>query len=90
MHNDLKTLKEITYPIFEDIKIFEDELRDALKSEVRLVNTVGKYIATLKTFLYWATEREYNFNTNFTKFKVNLFKCDGYFLPFLELFKVCF
>ena len=44
MHNDLKTLKEITYPIFEDIKIFEDELRDALKSEVRLVNTVGKYI----------------------------------------------
>ena len=44
MANDLKTLKEITAPIFEDIKLFEMELRDALKSEVRLVNTVGKYI----------------------------------------------
>jgi octaprenyl-diphosphate synthase len=44
MNNDLKTLKQITYPIFEDIKLFESELRDALKSEVRLVNTVGKYI----------------------------------------------
>ena len=41
MDNDLKTLKEITVPIFEDIKLFEMELRDALKSEVRLVNTVG-------------------------------------------------
>ena len=44
MVNDLKTLKEITAPIFEDIKLFEMEFRDALKSEVRLVNTVGKYI----------------------------------------------
>jgi len=44
MVNDLKTLKEITAPIFEDIKLFEMELRDALKSEVRLVNTIGKYI----------------------------------------------
>lgn len=44
MVHDLKTLKEITYPIVEDIKLFEYELQDALKSEVRLVNTVGKYI----------------------------------------------
>ena len=44
MVNDLKTLKEITAPIFEDIKLFEMEFRDALRSEVRLVNTVGKYI----------------------------------------------
>ena len=44
MKNDLNTLKDITAPIFEDIKLFEAELRDALKSEVRLVNTVGKYI----------------------------------------------
>ena len=44
MVNDLKTLKEITIPIFEDIKLFEMEFRDAFKSEVRLVNTVGKYI----------------------------------------------
>ena len=43
-NNDLKTLNQITHPIFEDIKLFESELRDALKSEVKLVNTVGKYI----------------------------------------------
>ena len=47
MKNDLNTLKDITAPIFEDIKIFEAELRDALKSEVRLVNTVGKYLSLI-------------------------------------------
>tara|TARA_B100001179_G_scaffold210233_1_gene176714 strand:+ start:490 stop:1479 length:990 start_codon:yes stop_codon:yes gene_type:complete len=44
MSKDLKTLKEIIYPIIEDMKLFDVEFRDALKSEVRLVNTVGKYI----------------------------------------------
>lgn len=44
MKKDLKTLKEITAPIFEDIKLFEQEFREALHSEVRLVNTIGKYI----------------------------------------------
>ena len=48
MGNDLKTLKEITAPIFDDIKLFETEFRDALKSEVRLVNTIGKYILRQK------------------------------------------
>jgi octaprenyl-diphosphate synthase len=41
---DLKSLKNITDPIFEDIKLFEKEFRNALRSEVRLINLIGKYI----------------------------------------------
>lgn len=44
MREDIKTLKEITAPIFEDLKIFESEFREALHSEVRLINTIGKYL----------------------------------------------
>lgn len=44
MQEDLKTLKHITAPIFEDLKIFENEFREAMQSEVRLVNTIGKYL----------------------------------------------
>ena len=44
MKKDLKTLKHITDPIFDDIKLFEKEFRNALHSEVRLINLVGKYI----------------------------------------------
>ena len=44
MKNDFKSLKHITDPIFEDIKLFEEEFRNALRSEVRLINLVGKYI----------------------------------------------
>tara|TARA_Y100000590_G_scaffold166193_1_gene190278 strand:+ start:16819 stop:17808 length:990 start_codon:yes stop_codon:yes gene_type:complete len=42
--NDFKSLKHITDPIFEDIKLFEEEFRNALRSEVRLINLIGKYI----------------------------------------------
>jgi len=44
MKKDKKLLKLITEPIFDDIKLFEKEFRDALSSEVRLINLVGKYI----------------------------------------------
>ncbi len=44
MKKDLKSLKHITDPIFEDIKLFEQEFRNALRSEVRLINLIGKYI----------------------------------------------
>ncbi len=44
MQEEIKTIKEITAPIFEDLKIFENEFKEALKSEVRLVNTIGKYL----------------------------------------------
>ena len=39
-----KSLKRITRPIFDDIKLFEEELKSALHSEVRLINMIGKYI----------------------------------------------
>ena len=44
MKKDKKSLKLIIEPIFDDIKLFEKEFRDALSSEVRLINLVGKYI----------------------------------------------
>ena len=44
MKSDIKTLKRITKPIFDDIKLFEEEFKNALHSEVRLINMIGKYI----------------------------------------------
>ena len=44
MRKDIATLKEITAPISEDIKIFQDEFENALKSEVRLINSISKYM----------------------------------------------
>lgn len=44
MREDINNLKQITEPIFEDLKIFEKEFREAMQSEVRLVNTIGKYL----------------------------------------------
>ena len=38
------SLKSITHPILDDLKIFQSELEDALRSEVRLINTIAKYI----------------------------------------------
>lgn len=44
MHKDLITLKQITQPIIEDVKIFQKEFENALNSEVRLINTISKYM----------------------------------------------
>ena len=44
MHKDLITLKQITQPIIEDVKIFKKEFENALNSEVRLINTISKYM----------------------------------------------
>ena len=44
MKKELKSLQHITEPIFDDIKLFEEEFRNALRSEVRLINIIGKYI----------------------------------------------
>ena len=44
MHKDLITLKQITKPIVEDVKIFQREFENALNSEVRLINTISKYM----------------------------------------------
>lgn len=39
-------------------------------------NTVGKKISLFKTFMHWATDRGYNTNMAFTKFKYSLTKVD--------------
>ena len=39
--NELNTIIE---PILEDLKIFQQEFEDALRSEVRLINTIGRYL----------------------------------------------
>ena len=44
MRKDIATLKEITAPILDDIKIFQDEFENALKSKVRLINSISKYM----------------------------------------------
>ena len=44
MHKDLISLKQITQPIIEDIKIFQQEFENALSSEVRLINSISKYM----------------------------------------------
>ena len=44
MHKDLITLKQITQPIIEDVEIFQREFENALNSEVRLINTISKYM----------------------------------------------
>lgn len=44
MHKDLITLKQITQPIIEDLKIFQREFENALNSDVRLINTISKYM----------------------------------------------
>ena len=44
MHRDLITLKQISQPILEDIKIFQDEFENALNSEVRLINSISRYM----------------------------------------------
>ena len=48
MHKDLITLKQITAPILDDIKIFQQEFENALHSEVRLINSITKYIVRNK------------------------------------------
>jgi len=48
MRKDLITLKQITNPILDDIKIFQNEFENALRSEVRLINSITKYIVRNK------------------------------------------
>ena len=44
MHRDLITLEQITKPILDDIEIFRKEFENALNSEVRLINSISKYM----------------------------------------------
>ncbi|MFL2982877.1 MAG: polyprenyl synthetase family protein [Candidatus Neomarinimicrobiota bacterium] len=45
MHKDLLTLRQITEPILDDIQIFKKEFDQALNSDVRLINSIAKYMA---------------------------------------------
>ncbi|MDP6457268.1 MAG: polyprenyl synthetase family protein [Candidatus Marinimicrobia bacterium] len=39
-----KELRQIVEPIFEDMKLFQQEFEAALRSEVRLINIIGRYL----------------------------------------------
>lgn len=56
---------------FEKInKLFYDRISDFYYSDLEVnSNTFGKYVTVLKTFLNWASERGYNSNYEFRKFK---------------------
>jgi integrase len=54
----------------------------------QLNNTFSKYIKVLKTFLNWATERGYNTNTKFIKFKTPVDESDNISLTQEELDKL--
>jgi site-specific recombinase XerD len=69
-----------TAPSFESIDLrFYEAYRSFLlrkagrgKQEAGLLNdTISKYIATLKTFMQWAMERQYHSNEAFKKFKAD-------------------
>lgn len=51
-------------------------------------NTIGKYISSLKTFLHWAVDQNYNTHLDFTKFKVYNEKSDIVVLTEAELMKI--
>ena len=73
---------------FESINVNFYELFKAylIKDKKQTNNTIGKYISTLKTFLHWATDREYNKNLTFKKFKVPNENSDIIYLTEEELF----
>ena len=41
---DSRELKKILAPIWDDLKLFQIEFEDALRSEVRLINVIAKYL----------------------------------------------
>ncbi len=41
---DSRELKKILEPIWDDLKVFQREFEDALRSEVRLINIIAKYM----------------------------------------------
>jgi octaprenyl-diphosphate synthase len=41
---DSRELKKILAPIWDDLKLFQKEFEDALRSEVRLINIIAKYL----------------------------------------------
>jgi len=71
-----------------DIRFYEDFTAFFINDLGLVNNSVAKYIKTLKTFLQWATEREYNANNSFRKFKTREKDADIIYLTEIELFRL--
>ena len=68
-----------------DLNFYEKLMAYYLQDLKLLNNTTGKYISALKTFLHWATERKYNTNTSFIKYKAISTSADIIYLTEYEL-----
>jgi integrase len=71
-----------------DIVFYEKLMAYFIKEIGLLNNSTAKYITTLKTFLHWATERNYNTNLVFVKFKAVSTNADIIYLTHDELLKI--
>ncbi|MCF8369437.1 MAG: site-specific integrase [Bacteroidales bacterium] len=64
--------REYNYQLsFENMNLgFYEKFEKYIFKDLKLLNnSFGKYIKTLKTFLYWATEKGYNSFSDYKKFK---------------------
>ena len=83
--------KNKKYPItFDSINLdFYDKLYSYFINDLNHIdNTIHKSIKILKTFLNWATERNYNTNTAYKKFKTKEYKTEIVYLTEQELKKL--
>jgi integrase len=76
------TFEAITLRFYEQLTTY------LVKDLEHTNNTVGKVVMNLKTFLKWATERGYNSNLAYVKFKVPNEKADIIYLSEDELMKI--
>ena len=92
LKNHLTEFKKITKQPIEfdtiDIHFFEKFVNFYIKNLGLLNNTIGKYTATLKTFLSWAAKRKYHKNYEFLEFKVLKEEADIVYLEYAELMKL--
>jgi len=71
-----------------DMKFHENLLAYYITELKHLNSSIGKSITHLKTFLHWATERGYNTNTAFLKFKIFKTDADIIYLTEKELMRL--
>lgn len=79
------------YPLdFDSIDShFYDKFTSSLVNGGRVTNnTIGRIIKNLKSFLNWATDKKYNSNLEFKKFKVKREEKEVIYLTTEELYKV--
>jgi len=71
-----------------DTKFYELFIAFYINDKKLLNNSIAKYIKTLKTFLNWATDRGYNLNIAYQKFKAKEKDTDIIYLTEQELFNL--